>query len=67
MKKIVLVCGAALLTAGFYVWGSKPVVHVQQTSQPNVYSKYVGDTLPKKRDTLPHRDTTRRKDSLQSN
>ena len=65
MKKIVLAFGAALLMAGFYVWGSKPSVHFRTTSQQSISGKYVGDTLPKRRDTLPHRDTSRRKDSLQ--
>jgi len=66
MKKIMLACGVAFLMAGFYVWGSKPVVHFQPTSGQNI-NAYVGDTLPKKKDTLPHKDTTKRKDSLQNN
>lgn len=65
MKKFVLAYGVALLMAGFYVWGSKPLVHFPVTSQQNISNKYMVDTLPKKRDTLPHRDTSKRKDSLQ--
>lgn len=64
MKKFVLVSGVAVLIAGYYVWGSKPAVHFPNNNQQYISGVYKGDTLPKKRDTLPHKDTMRRKDSL---
>jgi len=58
MKKFVLACGAALLMTGLYVWGSYPSGHFSSANHQYGYSKYVTDTIPKK-------DTTKRKDSLQ--
>ena len=64
MKKFVLAGGVVLMTACFYVWGSKPAGHLAMTGQ-NLLKVSVTDTVPRKRDTLSRRDTTGRKDSLQ--
>jgi hypothetical protein len=59
MKKLVLVSGAALLLSGIYVWGSKPATHITpMSSLQNSHKTYANDTIPKK-------DTTKRKDSIQ--
>jgi hypothetical protein len=64
MKKFVLVSGAAVIVATFYVWGSRPARHVGGNNPQYISGVYTGDTLPTRRDTLPHKDTMKRKDTL---
>jgi len=66
MKKIVLASCLAGLVGGLYVWGSKPARYVKDNNQHYVVSRLlVTDTVPTRRDTMPHRDTLPRRDSLQ--
>lgn len=51
MKQFVLASGIVLLTAGVYVWGSKPAGHLAMSGQ-NLYKASVSDTVPKKNVTL---------------
>ena len=55
----------AMLMAGFYALGSTPAHHPANYKEASVCSKYMTDTVPKKKDTMNRRDTLPRRDSLQ--
>jgi hypothetical protein len=66
MKNFVAAGVVAMLMAGFYALGSTPARHTANYNSASVCSsKFVTDTVPKKKDTMNRRDTLQRRDSLQ--